>query len=80
MAKSETRVDWADPFLLDRQLSPEERMVRETARQYCQDKLAPRVLESFRQEKTDAAIFREMGALDMLGVVIPEQYGGAGMN
>ena len=80
MAKNETRFDWADPFLLDRQLSSEERMVRETARQYCQDKLAPRVLESFRQEKTDAAIFREMGALDMLGVVIPEQYGGAALN
>src|SRR6187399_185173 len=79
MAKNETRFDWADPFLLDRQLSSEERMVRETARQYCQDKLAPRVLESFRQEKTDAAIFREMGALDLLGIVIPEQYGGAAL-
>jgi glutaryl-CoA dehydrogenase len=54
-------------------------MVRETARAYCQERLAPRVLEAFRHEKTDPAIFREMGELDLLGVVIPEQYGGAAM-
>ena len=74
-----TRFDWSDPLLLDAQLTEEERMVRETARAYCQERLAPRVLESFRHEKTDPAIFREMGELDLLGVVIPEQYGGAAM-
>ena len=74
-----TRFDWSDPLLLDAQLSEEERMVRETARAYGQERLAPRVLEAFRHEKTDPAIFREMGELDLLGVVMPEQYGGAAM-
>ncbi len=78
-AKSKARFEWSDPFLLDRQLTDDERMVRDTARAYCTDKLLPRVLESFRQEKTDVAIFRELGALDMLGIVIPEEYGGAGL-
>ena len=78
--KTDVRFNWSDPLLLDQQLSHEERMVRDTARSYCQDKLAPRVLEMFRGEKADPSIFREMGALDLLGVVIPEQYGGAGMN
>jgi glutaryl-CoA dehydrogenase len=72
--------DWSDPLLLDRQLTDEERLVRDTARAYCQEKLAPRVLEMFRHERPDPSIFREMGALDMLGIVIPEQYGGAGMS
>ena len=80
MAKTESRFDWSDPFLLEQQLTSEERMVRDTARAYCRDKLAPRVLESFRHERTDASIFRELGALDMLGIVIPEEYGGAGLN
>ncbi len=79
MATSETRFNWSDPLLLDQQLTSEERMVRDTARAYCQEKLAPRVLEMFRHEKPEPAIFREMGALDFLGIVIPEQYGGAGM-
>ena len=78
--KTETRFDWSDPLLLDQQLTHDERMVRDTARAYCKDKLAPRVLESFRHERTDVAIFQEFGALDMLGIVIPEQYGGAGLN
>ena len=78
--KTDVRFNWSDPLLLDQQLSHEERMVRDTARSYCQDKLAPRVLEMFRGEKADPSIFREMGALDLLGVVIPETYGGAGMN
>jgi glutaryl-CoA dehydrogenase len=73
------RFDWADPLLLDAQLTEEERMVRETARAYAQERLAPRALEMFRSEKVDAAIFREMGELDLLGIIIPEQYGGAGM-
>ena len=78
--KTETRFNWSDPLLLDQQLSHEEQMVRETARAYCQDKLAPRVLEMFRHEKADPSIFREMGELDLLGVIIPEEYGGAGLN
>ena len=77
--KTEARFHWSDPLLLDQQLTQEERMVRDTARAYCQEKLAPRVLEMFRHEKPDPSIFREMGALDLLGIVIPEQYGGAGM-
>jgi glutaryl-CoA dehydrogenase len=78
-ARAAARFDWADPFLLDQQLTDEERMVRDSARAYCQDRLAPRVLEMFRHETRDLAIYRELGDLDMLGVVIPEQYGGAGL-
>jgi glutaryl-CoA dehydrogenase len=73
------RFDWTDPLRLDAQLTEEERMVRETARAYAQERLAPRALEMFRTEKVDVSIFREMGELDLLGIVIPEQYGGAGM-
>ncbi|MFP1682205.1 acyl-CoA dehydrogenase [Alloalcanivorax sp. C16-1] len=72
--------NWESPLLLDQQLTEDERMVADSARQYCQDKLAPRVLEAFRHEKTDPAIFREMGELGLLGATIPEAYGGAGMN
>ena len=72
--------DWADPFLLDQQLSTDERMVRDAAAAYCQDKLAPRVLGMFRNESVDTAIFREMGELGLLGPTIPEQYGGPGLN
>ena len=75
--KTAARFDWSDPLLLEQQLTQDERMVRDTARAYCRDKLAPRVLEMFRKESTDTAIFREFGALDMLGIVIPEEYGGA---
>ncbi|WP_367239162.1 acyl-CoA dehydrogenase [Pseudomonas fulva] len=71
---------WIDPLLLDQQLSEEERMVRDSAYQFAQDKLAPRVLEAFRHEKTDVAIFREMGEVGLLGATIPEQYGGSGLN
>ena len=77
--KTSARFDWSDPFLLDQQLTEDERMIRDTARDYCKDKLAPRVLEMFRKEGTDISIFREFGALDMLGIVIPEEYGGAGL-
>jgi glutaryl-CoA dehydrogenase len=79
-SRTAARFTWNDPLLLDQQLSAEERMVRDTARQYCQEKLAPRVLEMFRHERPDPSIVREMGALDFLGIVIPEQYGGAGMS
>jgi len=80
MAQDKAAFQWDDPLLLDQQLSQEERMVRDSARAYCQGKLAPRVLEAFRHEKTDPAIFREMGALGMLGPTIPEEYGGAGLS
>jgi glutaryl-CoA dehydrogenase len=71
---------WDDPLLLEDQLSEDERMVRDAARAYAQDKLAPRVLEAFRHEKTDPSIFREMGELGLLGATIPAEYGGAGLN
>ncbi len=71
---------WNDPLLLDAQLSADERAVRDAAMAYCQERLAPRVLEAFRHERTDAAIFREMGSLGLLGVTMPEAYGGAGLN
>ncbi len=71
---------WDDPLLLDQQLGEDERMVREAAAAYCQERLAPRVLEAFRTEKTDPAIFREMGELGLLGPTIPEAYGGPGLN
>ena len=69
---------WSDPFLLEDQLSEEERMIRDTAAQYAQDNLQPRVIEAYREEKTDRAIFNEMGELGLLGVTIPEEYGGVG--
>ena len=71
---------WEDPLLLDQQLSEDERMVRDAAAAYCQDKLATRVVKAFREESTDPAIFREMGELGLLGPTIPEQYGGPGLN
>ena len=71
---------WDDPFLLDQQLTEDERMVREAAAAYCQERLQPRVLEAFRHEKTDPAIFREMGELGLLGPTIPTEYGGPGLN
>jgi len=74
------RFAWDDPFLLNDQLSDDERMVRDAANAYCQDKLATRVTEAFRHDKTDPAIFREMGELGLLGPTIPEAYGGPGLN
>jgi glutaryl-CoA dehydrogenase len=70
--------DWADPFLLDDQLSDDERMIRDAARAYAQDRLQPRVIKAFADEHTDPEIFREMGAQGLLGVTIPDNYGGAG--
>ena len=77
---SSTAFHWEDPLLLDRQLNEDERMVRDAAAAYCQEKLMPRVLEAFRHEKIDVAIFKEMGSLGMLGPTIPTQYGGAGLS
>ncbi|PDT18546.1 acyl-CoA dehydrogenase [Rhizobium sp. J15] len=72
--------DWTDPFRLAEQLTDEERMVQATAHSYAQEKLAPRVLDAFRNEKTDPEIFREMGALGLLGPTISPDYGGAGLS
>ena len=70
--------DWSDPFLLDEQLTDDERMVRDTARAYAEDRLAPRIIDAFAKEVTDPAIFREMGQLGLLGPTVPEEYGGVG--
>ncbi len=80
MASNNMSFSWEDPLALDSQLTEEERMVRDTACQYAQERLRPRIQEAFRHEKTDRTIFNEMGALGLLGATIPEQYGGAGLN
>jgi glutaryl-CoA dehydrogenase len=72
------RFIWDDPFLLEDQLSGEERLIRDSARNYAQEKLLPRVIEAYAQEKTDRAIFQEMGALGLLGLTLPSDYGCAG--
>jgi len=71
---------WDDPLLIDAQLTEDERMVRDAAHAYAQDKLMPRVKDEFRHEKSDPSIFREMGALGLLGSTIPSEYGGASLN
>ncbi len=73
------KIDWQDPFLLEQQLTDEQRMVRDTARQYAQDKLLPRVQNAFRKEETDPELFREMGALGLLGSTI-DGYGCPGVD
>src|SRR4051812_21331486 len=72
--------DWADPFALDAQLSDEERLVRDTAEGYAQEKLQPRVTSAFLDERFDREIMTEMGDLGLLGATIPVEYGGAGLN
>ena len=79
-APDKANFQWADPLLLDEQLEAEERMARDSAAAYARDRLMPRVLEAFRHERTDLAIFREMGELGLLGATIPQEYGGAGLN
>ena len=74
------RFCWDDPLLLEAQLNEDERMLRDAARDYCQGRLLPRVQDSFRHERTDPAIFREMGEMGLLGATIPAEYGGAGLN
>jgi glutaryl-CoA dehydrogenase len=80
MAATKATFHEDDPLLLDSQLSDDERAVADATRAYCQEKLAPRVLEAFRNEKTDISIYREMGELGLLGATIPESYGGSGLN
>src|SRR5690348_4705266 len=71
---------WDDPLLLDEQLAEDERMVRDSAHAYAQERLMPRVRDAFRNETVDASVFPEMGALGLLGATIPQEYGGAGLN
>src|SRR5262245_50003007 len=70
---------WEDPLDLEGELTEEERMVRDTARGYARDKLFPRVIDAYREEKVDRGIITEMGELGLLGPTIPEEYGGAGL-
>src|SRR5690606_23124761 len=69
---------WGDPFLLEQQLTDEERMIRDSAAAFARDRLAPRIERAYLEEETDADIFREMGGTGLLGVTIPESYGGIG--
>ena len=78
-AVKDAAFNWEDPLDLEGELSEEERMVRDTARGYAQDKLFPRVLTAYREERHDPEIVREMGALGLLGATVPEEYGGAGL-
>ena len=75
-----TPFDWQDPFFLDDQLSDEERLISDAARDYCQSRLMPRVLEANRREQFDRTIMNELGELGLLGATLPEQYGCAGVN
>lgn len=72
--------NWEDPFLLDSQLAADERQVRNAAKEFARKALTPRILEAFRNETTDPAIYREMGEMGLLGATLPPQYGGAGLN
>jgi len=76
-AKAKAAFVWEDPFLLEEQLSEDERLVRDAARAYAQDKLLPRVVSAFAQERFDREIMNEFGALGLLGSTIPSEYGGA---
>ena len=77
--REDVAFNWQDPLDFEGELTEEERMVRETARGYAQDKLFPRVLLDNREERFDPAIVKEMGALGLLGPTVPEEYGGAGL-
>jgi len=78
-APHEAAFNWEDPLDFEGELAEEERMVRDTARGYAQDKLFPRVLTAYREERFDRAIMTEMGALGLIGATVPEKYGGAGL-
>ena len=80
MTTSKTKFIWDDVLLLREQLTDEERMVWDAATAYAQDKLKPRVVNAFRTESTDPEIFKEMGALGLLGATIAPEYGGSGLN
>lgn len=78
VAKAAARFVWNDPFLLEDQLSEDERMIRDAAAAFATDKLAPRIEDAYMNETTDPEIFREMGAAGLLGITVPEEYGGLG--
>ena len=80
MTEMRPRFQWENPFQIEEQLSEEDRMIQDTAAQYCQDKLMPRVLEANRHETFDRSIFTEMGELGLLGMTLPEEYGCAGVS
>ena len=80
MSQSLTPFNWQDPTFLDQQLTEEERMIRDSAHAYCQQKLLPRVLEANRNEVFDPAIMRELGDLGLLGATLPSEYGGSDIN
>lgn len=79
MARNWGKFNWEQPFLFDEQLGEEETLAMQTARQYAQNKLQPRIIDAYREETSDPSIFREMGELGLLGSMI-EGYGCAGMN
>ncbi|RVU39196.1 acyl-CoA dehydrogenase [Hwanghaeella grinnelliae] len=80
MTEMRARFQWEDPFQIDEQLSEEDRMIRDSAAQYCQEKLMPRVLEANRNETFDRSIFKEMGDMGFLGMTLPEEYGCSGVS
>ncbi len=75
----DSEFNWQDPLDLESELTEEERMIRDSVREFAQDKLMPRVLLAWREEKVDKELLPEMGALGLLGPTIPEEYGGAGL-
>ncbi|HMY06269.1 MAG TPA: acyl-CoA dehydrogenase, partial [Accumulibacter sp.] len=75
-----TKFSWQDPFLLDSQLTEDERLLRDATHAFCQSNLLPRVREAFRHERSDPGIFLEMGAMGLLGPTLPIEYGGGGLN
>ncbi|MFO1171978.1 MAG: acyl-CoA dehydrogenase [Hyphomicrobiaceae bacterium] len=79
-SRAKAAFQWEDPFLIEEQLTDEERMIRDSARAYAQEKLSPRIKQAYRDESFDPAVLKEMGALGLLGVTLPEQYGGVGAN
>src|SRR3954465_7347588 len=74
------RFVWEDPFLLEDQLNEDERMLRDAAASFASSQLAPRIEQDYLQERTEAAIFRRMGEAGLLGVTVPQEYGGLGAN
>ena len=77
---TKAQFNWPDPFDLEAQLSEEERLVRDTAHSFAQEKLMPRIVESFRHERFDREVVTEMGDLGLMGIMLPEAYGGAEMS
>src|SRR4030081_3818171 len=77
---ADSAFDWTDPFLLEQELSEDERMVKDNARRFCQDKLSPRVRDDFRHERFDRGVMAAMGEMGFLAATLPEEEGGAGLN